>query len=168
MTSRCCGVWARSCAACCSLRCPTTSTPPSPTSRPLCTRRPSYTPGTGNDWAVWTASGQTPLALSYYQNNQILEYGPTTPGDPVYFAVQSGWSRLRITQETTPPGTDQALKINLGDQNVSNVFARSTIVQVRNQSTRLVLQKTGHRGAGRGDPALCLHHRPAGTPPARP
>ena len=101
---------------------------------------PSYTPGTGNDWAVWTASGQTPLALSYYQNNQILEYGPTTPGDPVYFAVQSGWSRLRITQNYAA-GTDQALKINLGDQNVSNVFARSTIVQVRNQSTRLVLQK---------------------------
>lgn len=99
-----------------------------------------YTPDTGNDWSVWTASGQAPLELSYYQNNQILEYGPTVPGDPVYFAVPAGWSRLKITQNYAA-GTDQDLKIDLGNQDVSNVFARSTIVQVRNQSTRLLLQK---------------------------
>ena len=101
---------------------------------------PSYTPGTGDDWSVWTPSGEAPLELSYYQNNQILEYGPTVPGDPVYFAVRSGWSRLKITQNYAA-GTDQDLKINLGDQDVSNLFARSTIVQVRNQSTRLVVEK---------------------------
>ena len=101
---------------------------------------PSYTPNTGNDWSVWTASGQAPLELSYYGNNQILEYGPTVAGDPVYFAVQAGWSRLKITQNYAA-GTDQDLKINLGDQDLTNLFARSTIVQVRNQSTRLVLQK---------------------------
>ncbi|MBM6901393.1 hypothetical protein H6B10_17315, partial [Gemmiger formicilis] len=36
---------------------------------------------------------QPPLELSYYHNNQILEYGPTVPGDPVFFVVLSGWSR---------------------------------------------------------------------------
>lgn len=108
---------------------------------------PSYTPGTGDDWAVWNPTGQTPLELSYYQNNQILEYGPTVPGDPVYFAVRSGWSQLKITQNYAA-GTDQALKIDLGDQDVSKIFAHSTIVQVRNQSTRLVLKKevTGPMG----------------------
>ena len=48
----------------------------------------SYTHGTGNDWAVWSASALPPLDLSYYSNSQILEYGPTTPGDPVYFLVE--------------------------------------------------------------------------------
>lgn len=97
-----------------------------------------YTPGTGNDWSVWTPLNRAPLDLSYYQNNQILEYGPTVPGDPVYFPVLAGWSRLKITQNYAA-GTDQDLKIDLGDQDLTNLFARSTIVQVRNQSTRLVL-----------------------------
>lgn len=99
-----------------------------------------YTPGTGNDWSVWTPLNRAPLDLSYYQNNQILEYGPTVPGDPVYFPVLTGWSRLKITQNYAA-GTDQDLKIDLGDHDLTNLFARSTIVQVRNQSTRLVLQK---------------------------
>lgn len=101
---------------------------------------PTYTPGTGDDWADWTPSVQPPLELSYYHNNQILEYGPTVPGDPVFFVVLSGWSRLKVTQNYAA-GPYQDLKINLGDQNLTNLFARSTIVQVRNQSTRLVLQK---------------------------
>lgn len=99
---------------------------------------PDFPPDSG--WDGWTASGQAPLDLSYYGNNQILEYGPTTPGGPVYFAVNAGWSRLKITQNYAA-GTDQDLKINLGDQDLTDLFARSTIVQVRNQSTRLVLQK---------------------------
>lgn len=100
----------------------------------------AYTPGTGNDWANWTAAGQPPLELSYYANNQILEYGPTTPGNPVYFSVGTGWSRLKITQNYAA-GSDQDLKLDLGEEDLTDLFARSTIMQVRNQSTRLVLQK---------------------------
>lgn len=100
----------------------------------------SYTPGTGNDWAVWTASGLPPLALSYYSNNQILEYGPTTPGDPVYFLINAGWSRLKITQNYAA-GTDQDLKIDLGGQDISNLFSRSTIVRFRDDPTRLTVGK---------------------------
>ncbi len=37
---------------------------------------PDYTPGTGNDLSVWRFSGLSPLDLSYYSNNQILEYRP--------------------------------------------------------------------------------------------
>lgn len=100
----------------------------------------SYTPGTGEDWAVWTPSATAPLALSYYSNNQILEYGPTTPGDPVYFLINAGWSRLKITQNYAA-GTDQDLKINLGNQDISNLFSRSTIVRYRNDPTRLTISK---------------------------
>lgn len=100
----------------------------------------SYTPGTGNDWAVWTASSQPPLELSYYSSNQILEYGPTIPGDPVYFLVNAGWSRLKITQNYAA-GTDQDLKIDLGSQNLSELFSRSTIVRYRNDPNRLTVTK---------------------------
>ena len=100
----------------------------------------SYTPGTGDDWAVWTPSALAPLDLSYYSNNQILEYGPTTPGDPVYFLVNAGWSRLRITQNYGA-GTDQDLKLDLGDQDISNLFSRSTIVRYRDDPTRLTVTK---------------------------
>ena len=107
----------------------------------------SYTPGTGNDWAVWTASSQAPLDLSYYSSNQVLEYGPTTPGDPVYFLINAGWSRLKITQNYAA-GTDQALKTDLGDQDISNLFSRSTIVRYRNDPTRLTITKTVNGAMG--------------------
>ena len=101
----------------------------------------SYTPGTGDDPAVWTASGQPPLDLSYYSNNQILEYGPTVPGGPVYYQVNAGWSRLGITQNYAA-GTDQDLKINLGNQDLTNIFSRSTIVRLRDDPNRVTIQKS--------------------------
>lgn len=101
----------------------------------------SYTPGTGDDPAVWTASGQPPLDLSYYSNNQILEYGPTVPGGPVYYQVNAGWSRLGITQNYAA-GTDQDLKINLGSQDLTNIFSRSTIVRLRDDPNRVTIQKS--------------------------
>lgn len=101
----------------------------------------SYTPGTGDDPAVWTASGLAPLALSYYSNSQILEYGPTDPGGQVYYLVNAGWSRLGITQNYAA-GTDQNLKINLGNQDLTNIFSRSTIVRFRDDPTRLTVTKT--------------------------
>ncbi len=126
----------------------------------------SYTPGTGNDWAVWTPSSQAPLVLSYYSSNQILEYGPTTPGDPVYFLVNAGWSRLKITQNYAA-GTDQDLKINLGNQDISNLFSRSTIVRYRNDPTRLTVTKrvAGYLGDKTKDFAFTLTlTAPDGTP----
>lgn len=126
----------------------------------------SYTPGTGNDWAVWSASALPPLDLSYYSNSQILEYGPTTPGDPVYFLVEGGWSRLRITQNYAA-GTDQDLKIDLGDQNLSEVFSRSTIVRYRDDPNRLTVTKavTGAMGDKEQDFAFTITLTQAdGTP----
>lgn len=126
----------------------------------------TYTPGTGDDWAVWTPSSAAPLDLSYYSSNQILEYGPTTPGDPVYFLVNAGWSRLKITQNYAA-GTDQDLKIDLGDQDISNLFSRSTIVRYRNDPTRLTVTKTvtGFRGETERDFAFTLTlTAPDGTP----
>ena len=126
----------------------------------------TYTPGTGDDWAVWTPSSAAPLNLSYYSSNQILEYGPTTPGDPVYFLVNAGWSRLKITQNYAA-GTDQDLKIDLGDQDISNLFSRSTIVRYRNDPTRLTVTKTvtGFRGETERDFAFTLTlTAPDGTP----
>lgn len=99
----------------------------------------AYVPGSGSS-GTWTASGQAPLALTYFANNRYVEYGPTTPGDPVYFSLDAGWGRLAITQDYAA-GSDQDLKTDLGSRDLTNLFARSTIVRVRNQSTRLVLQK---------------------------
>ncbi len=127
---------------------------------------PAFPPESESSWTGWTASGQAPLALSYYRNNQILEYGPTEPGGPVYFDVDAGWSRLKITQNYAA-GTHQDLKIDLGDQDLTDLFARSTIVQVRNQSTRLVLQKvvTGPYGeTNRPFSFLITLHNADGTP----
>lgn len=99
----------------------------------------SYTPGTGDDWSVWTASGQAAVALSYDGSTQVLEYGPTYPGELPYFVVNAGWSRLKITQNY--PIGDTALKTDLGSQDLSHLFARTTIVQVKDQATRLVIEK---------------------------
>ncbi len=98
-----------------------------------------YTPGSGSA-GPWTPAPQTPLKLTYFANNRYVEYGPTTPGQPVYFHVEEGWGRLAVTQDYAA-GSEQDLKTDLGDQDLTALFARSTIVRVRNQSTRLVLQK---------------------------
>ena len=108
---------------------------------------PNYTPGSGGSWAGWSASSQPPLQLSYNTTGQVLEYAPTQVGGRGYFTVNSGWSRLRITQNYAA-GTHQDLKIDLGNQDLTNIFARSTIVRFRNVATRLVIRKqvTGELG----------------------
>ncbi len=61
--------------------------------------------------------------------------------------MDEGWSRLEITQNYAA-GSDQDLKIDLGQQNLTNIFSRSTIVRLRNDPTRLTVEKvvTGDRG----------------------
>ena len=59
----------------------------------------------------------------------------------MYFTVQAGWAQLRITQNYAG-GQGPAYKTDLGSQDLTALFARSTVVRVRDQSTRLVLQKT--------------------------
>ena len=121
-----------------------------------------YPAGAGADWPGWNAAGDAPLALSYNGSDEVLEYGPTTPGGPVYFAVQAGWAQLRITQNYAG-GQGPAYKTDLGSQDLTALFARSTVVRVRDQSTRLVLQKvvTGPYGETAREFAFTLTLRDA-------
>lgn len=125
----------------------------------------SYTPGQGSA-GPWVPSGQAPLELTYFANNRYVEYGPTTPGDPVYFYLDAGWGWVTITQDYAA-GTDQDLKVDLGDEDLTALFACSTIVQVRDQSTRLVVQKsvTGSGGETGRPFAFTLTARDAGGTP---
>ena len=121
-----------------------------------------YPAGAGSDWPGWNAAGDAPLALSYNGSDEVLEYGPTTPGGPVYFAVLAGWAELRVTQDYAG-GQGPALKTDLGSQDLTALFARSTVVRVRDQSTRLVLQKavTGPYGETAREFAFTLTLRDA-------
>ena len=121
-----------------------------------------YPAGAGADWPGWNAAGGAPLALSYSGSDEVLEYGPTTPGGPVYFAVQAGWAQLRVTQDYAG-GQGPAYKTDLGSQDLTALFARSTVVRVRDQSTRLVVQKavTGPCGEAAREFAFTLTLRDA-------
>ena len=123
---------------------------------------PSYTPGHRQRLG---RSGQPParrpLALSYYQNNQILEYGPTTPRGPRLFC-----RAVRLVPSADHPELRRRHRPGPEDQPGRPEREQRLCPQHHRAGAQPVhpagAAKTGHRGAGRGDPALCLHHRPAG------
>ncbi len=84
---------------------------------------------------VWKpADPAESLQLSYSQDADILEYGPTTDGDPVTLSYESGWGRLNITQNLNEvdgtPSPDP--KQTLGGQSLNNLFSGTAMVVVGN------------------------------------
>lgn len=89
------------------------------------------------DGSVWTKQSDSKY-LSYGANSAVLEYGLTSGGDDsatldnLTFEVTSGWSRIEIRQNYKNEVSSD-LKQNLNDQNLSNLFSGTTIVQVANE-----------------------------------
>lgn len=84
---------------------------------------------------VWTSEDSAEsLQLSYSQDADILEYGPTTAGNPVTLSYDSGWGRLNITQNLNEvngtPSPDP--KQELSDQSLNNLFSGTAMVVVGN------------------------------------
>ena len=84
---------------------------------------------------VWTSEDSAEsLQLSYSQDADILEYGPTTAGNPVTLSYDSGWGRLNITQNLNEvngtPSPDP--KQELDDQSLNNLFSGTAMVVVGN------------------------------------
>lgn len=84
---------------------------------------------------VWEpAAPAERLQLSYSQDADILEYGPTTDGDPVTLSYDSGWGRLNITQNLKEvngtPSPDP--KQELDGQSLNNLFSGTAMVVVGN------------------------------------
>lgn len=99
-------------------------------------------------WDAWkspdatTSSPPPTIQLSYGSSNHVLDYGlaPGQTGD-LYFEVDAGWSSVKITQ-TAFDKTEEPLKQELGSQDLSNLFSRSTIVRVQNSPIGLTIKKT--------------------------
>lgn len=93
-------------------------------------------------WDAWDkATSQDPINLSYENSTHILDYGLANgeTGD-TYFEVDAGWSSVKITQ-TTFNKDEEPLKEELINQDLSNLFSRSTIVRVKNTPIGLTIKK---------------------------
>ena len=79
---------------------------------------------------------QENLDLAYNASSALYEYGPVETGGKTAFTVDSGWAKVMIQQcqngaHRVPSSSDFQ---QLGDRDLSNLFSRSVIVRVKNQS----------------------------------
>lgn len=79
---------------------------------------------------------QGKLDLAYNANSALYEYGPVETGGKTAFTVDSGWAKVMIQQ---CPNDQHRVSNNsdfqqLGEKDLSNLFSRSVIVRVKNQS----------------------------------
>lgn len=98
-----------------------------------------------NDWDWTDDSNVQPLDLTYNTTtgNSILDYRVRDDAENknLYFAVEEGWSKVKITQNYNN-GVKTDYKTNVTDKNLTNLFSRSTIVQVKNRPTGLTISKS--------------------------
>lgn len=92
---------------------------------------------TGNepstDLTAWSSTQQG-ISLSYHTTDVPLEYGLTSGTGAPYFVVESGWSRVTVTQNPAQPPEGYGPKQDLGDTDLTNLFSRSTIVRIKNDA----------------------------------
>ena len=79
---------------------------------------------------------QGELDLAYNASSALYEYGPVEAGGKTAFTVDSGWAKVMIQQcqnelHRVPTSSDFH---PLDDTDLSNLFSRSVIVRVKNQS----------------------------------
>ncbi len=79
---------------------------------------------------------QGELDLAYNASSALYEYGPVESGGKTAFTVDSGWAKVMIQQcqnvsHRVPTSSDFQ---PLDDTDLSNLFSRSVIVRVKNQS----------------------------------
>lgn len=99
----------------------------------------------GGSWNWTDVSSVAALDLTYNTTtgNSILDYRVRNDAENknLYFAVKEGWSKVKITQNYNN-GVKTDYKTNVTDKNLTNLFSRSTIVQVKNRPTGLTISKT--------------------------
>lgn len=89
----------------------------------------------------WQPSGQPSISLRYGSGtDKILDYGPIENNDEPYFSVESGWSKVQVSQSYTE-GDKYKTQLQEGT-NLTNLFSRSTIIQVKNYPTGLTISKS--------------------------
>lgn len=94
---------------------------------------------TDEDWVKDTESESLSLTYNTDDNGSILDY-KAKENSNLYFSVQSGWSKVQISQSYTE-GDKYKTKLKEGT-NLTNLFSRSTIIQVKNYPTGLTISKT--------------------------
>lgn len=107
----------------------------------------------GDSWNWTDVPGVVALDLTYNTTtgNSILDYRVRDDAENknLYFAVEEGWSKVKITQNYEVG--EKAYKTKLFTENaqgetlpvdLTNLFSRSTIVQVKNRPTGLTISKT--------------------------
>ena len=84
--------------------------------------------------------------LSFINGHEILDYGPESQNDSLMFKVDSGWSKLLVQQCDVHKATDGKPSVawnDLKDQDITNLFSGTVVVQVTNDRTgNLKISKT--------------------------
>lgn len=94
---------------------------------------------TDKDWVKDTESESLSLTYNTDDNGSILDY-KAKENSNLYFSVKSGWSKVQISQSYTE-GDKYKTKLKEGT-NLTNLFSRSTIIQVKNYPTGLTISKS--------------------------
>lgn len=108
--------------------------------------------GTGINWG--SSSGDV-LHLKYANSNKMLDYvlqdsGGGSTLDDLTLSTDVGWSKLLIRQDYKDGDADNALKTNLGDRDITNLFSGTVTVRVENDRTGNL--KISKRVTGDGAP----------------
>lgn len=88
----------------------------------------------------WDSSSNDVLHLKYANSNKMLDYGlhDSTGGstlDDLTLSTDVGWSKLLIRQDYKEDDADKALKMYLGDRDITNLFSGTVTVRVENDRT---------------------------------
>lgn len=89
-------------------------------------------------WTTVAGGGDNTLLLTNHADDALVEYGPTTKGDPFYFVSESGWTHAAVQQNldyTAHHSHGLAQTSDLGEQDLTSLFTGTTIVRVRDEHT---------------------------------
>ena len=90
-------------------------------------------PSDENGWGKVNNEGQE-LHLQFQKDSKTLNYRVESGSSYGYFTIDEGWSKLKIYQCLTHYETDSP-RTDLDDQELTDLFSGTVVVQVRNTST---------------------------------
>lgn len=93
----------------------------------------SCIPSDENGWGKVNNEGQE-LHLQFQKDSKTLNYRVESGSSYGYFTIDEGWSKLKIYQCLTHYETDSP-RTDLDDQELTDLFSGTVVVQVRNTST---------------------------------
>lgn len=108
-----------------------------------------------SSWAKDPATGE--IHLQFQEGRDTLNYRTEASDgeDYGYYTIDAGWSKLKVLQCMDPEHAPKDRKKNLGEQDLTQLFSRTVIVQVKNKSIgQLTIRKKVVNNTGVSVPVL--------------